>query len=716
MTHNGTDNGTSRREFIDSAIPAAALVNILAGCGTAKAIEVRGACYHDCPDACSWIVTSKEGRAVKIEGDKNHPFTQGELCPRMNGFLEDIVYSPDRLRHPLKRVGPKGEGRFERVSWDAALAEVASRMQQIIREDGPTAILPYSYFGTEGMLQAGSIDYRLWSRLGVSRLDRNICGSAGNEGLKATIGTALGILPEDIVHSRYILLWGSNPVNTNPHLWPFIEEARRRGARLVVIDPLKTGSTEKADWHLQPLPGTDAALALGMMHVIVAESLHDADYVGQYTVGFDKLCERVKEYPPARVAKITGLSENDVVELARSYAKVRPATIRLLVGMEHRANGAMAFRTIGCLPALTGAWRERGGGLLYMTFDLFAAALIDAGMPELQDKRIRSINMVQIGKALTDTTLKPPIRALVVYNSNPATIAPNQNLVKQGLEREDLLCVVLEHFMTDTARYADYVFPSTTQVEHLDVMGSWGTRCVALNLPAAKPVGEAVPNTEFFRRLAKQLGLTDTYLYETDEQLARTVLKSSHPYMKGITYDRLLKEGWAPLSIPEPWLPFANGNFPTASKKCEFYSEQMRKMGKDPLPQYIPVGTAGKEHPLMLLTSKAAKHFLNSSHAGARGSTQAEGEPRLQMHRDDATPRGIVDGDMVRVYNQRGSLQIRAEVAARVRPQVVAMSHGWWASRMPGGSSANALTPDGVSDLGGGGDFHDAWVQVKKLC
>jgi anaerobic selenocysteine-containing dehydrogenase len=372
-------------------------------------------------------------------------------------------------------------------------------------------------------------------RLGVSRLDRDICGGAGNAGLKATIGTALGILPEDIVHTQYILLWGSNSVNTNPHLWPFIEEARKRGARLIVIDPLKSGSAEKADWHLQPLPGTDAALALGMMHVIVAEGLHDADYIAQYTVGFDKLRRRLKEYPPARVSKITGLPETDVIELARSYAKARPSTIRILVGMEHRANGAMAFRTIACLPGLTGAWSERGGGLLYMTFDLFDAALVDVGMPKLADRSIRSINMVQIGQALTNINLDPPIRALVVYNSNPATIAPNQNLVKQGLKRDDLFCIVLEHFMTDTARYADYVFPSTTQVEHLDVMGSWGSRYVSLNLPAARPAGEAVSNTEFFRRLAKRLGLTEPYLYETDEQLARKVLASGHPYVKGIT-------------------------------------------------------------------------------------------------------------------------------------------------------------------------------------
>ena len=715
MVHSQGGDGTSRRAFIDTALPAATLVNILSGCRTASAAEVRGACYHDCPDSCSWIVTSKDGKAVNIKADEQHPFTRGKLCPRMDDFLADVVYSPDRLLYPVKRVGPKGEGRFERVSWDAALADVASRIQQIIQQHGPTAILPYSYMGTEGMIQGGSIDRRLWSRLGVSRLDRDICGSAGWSGVKATIGTGLGILPEDIVHSRYIVLWGSNPVNTNPHLWTFIEEARNRGARLVVIDPLKSGSAEKADWHLQPLPGTDAALALGMMHVIVAESLYDADYVERYTIGFDKLRERLNEFPPARVAKITGLREADIKELARSYAKASPSTIRTLVGMEHRANGAMAFRAVSCLPALTGAWRLRGGGLLYMTFDLFDAALGNVTMPALQDKSIRSVNMVQIGHALTDKNLNPPIRALVVYNSNPAAIAPNQNLVKQGLARDDLFCVVLDHFMTDTARYADYVFPATTQVEHMDVKGSWGSRYVALNLPATKPAGEAIPNTEFFRRLAKRLGLTEPYLYETDEQLVRRVVKSKHPYMEGITYEHLVKSGWAPLKVPDPWVPFAERNFPTPSKRCEFYSEDLAKMGKDPLPEYVPAGRDSKNYPLMLLTSKAAKYFLNSSHAGGRANVKREGEPLVQMHADDADVRGIRDGDMVRVFNQRGSVQIRAQVVDRVRPRVVAMSHGWWASQMPGGSSANALTPDGLSDLGGGGDFHDARVQVEKL-
>jgi anaerobic selenocysteine-containing dehydrogenase len=709
----------TRREFLNKGLSAgfSSTLTVLAGCG-AKTSVVRGVCPHDCPDGCAWLVTTRNGRAVKLEGDPNHPFTRGELCGKMNGFVNDIVYSPDRLLYPLRRVGPKGSARFERVAWDAALDDVASRLQKIITEDGPTAILPYSYLGTEGIVQSNSLDNRFFARLGASRLERNICGSAGYEGMAVTIGTMTGMLPADIVHSRLILMWGANPVITNPHLWPLVEQARKLGARVVVIDPLKSASAVQADWHVQPLPGTDAALALGMMHVIVKEGLHDRDYVDRHTSGFAKLRGRLDEYPPERVARITGLKAEEIAELGRAYARTRPAAIRTLVGMEHRANGAMIFRTIACLPGLVGAWREKGGGLLHMTYSLFDEALNMKGvtMPELENPKTRTINMVQIGRALTSRDLKPRIRSMIVYNSNPATIAPNQNLVVEGLKREDLLTVVVDHFVTDTARYADYVFPATTQMEHLDLLPSWGHNYLSLNTPALKPAGEARPNSEFFRRLASRLGFKEKYLYDSDEEVIRTALRSSHPYLKGITYERLIAEGWAPLNLPDPWIPFANGNFPTPSKKCEFYSERLLAKGMDPLPKHVPVGGAerGSAYPLTLLTPKHTRNFLNSSHAGVPASVRDEGEPQVQIHTGDAAERGIRDGEMVRVFNGRGSVKIRASVTNRTRPTVVSMPQGWWASRM-GGSSANALTPDGLSDLGGGGDFHDARVQVERV-
>jgi anaerobic selenocysteine-containing dehydrogenase len=597
---------------------------------------------------------------------------------------------------------------------------VASHLKRILEEHGGTSILPYSYAGTEGIVQGKSLDRRFFARLGATRLERNICGATAHAGVSATIGTSTGILPEDIQKSRFIIIWGSNPVVTNPHGWPHVEEARRRGARVVAIDPQRTPTAERADWHLRPRPGTDAALALGMMHVIVREKLEDAEYIESYTVGFDRLRERLRDYPPERVAGITGLKPEDVVDLATAYATTRPATIRTQIAMEKHSNGAMMYRAVACLPAIVGAWRHEGGGLLQFTADWFyeALSLGSLVMPELEDSKIRSVNMVQLGRALTDETLDPPIRALFVYNSNPATIAQNQNLVREGLKRKDLLTVVLDHFVTDTARYADYVLPAATQAEVLDLLAPWGSPYLTLNLPAVEPVGEALPNSEFFRRLARRLGLEEPYLHASDEDIVKQALGSRHPYLEGITYERLRREGWAPLNLPRPYLPFARGGFPTPSGKCELYAESLLSMGMDPLPRYdAPDGDPSdrERYPLAFLSTKSNRYFLNSSHANQERHLRASGDPRLQIHPKDAAKRGIEDGDRVRVYNDRGEVEIAAEVSEATLESVVAMPHGFWASLLPGGSSANALTSDGLSDLGGGGSFYDTRVEVEKV-
>ncbi len=718
MAGKNRRHGVSRREFINAGLTGttALLGSSWMPIHGSSRQSVHGACMHDCPDSCAWIVKTDNGRAVALEADDGQPMTGGALCEKMDGFLTDVVYNPDRVLHPLRRVGKKGEGKFERVSWDEALADVSSRLKTIIAEHGPTAILPYSFAGTMGMVQSYTLDRRFFARLGATRLDRNVCGSAGDAGLAATMGTEVGMLPEDIEHSRFILIWGANPILTNPHGWPFIERAKSRGARVVVIDPLRSATAERADWHLQPIPGTDTALALGMMHVIVQENLHDSEYVESYTLGFDRLRERLADYPPERVAQITGLKPKEIVELAKAYAGTRPAAIRVFVGMEKHSNGAMMYRTVACLPALVGAWRELGGGLQYFTSGLFEESLnFEAAVkPSLEDYTIRSVNMVQLGQALTDGKLDPPIRAMIVYNSNPATIAPNQNLVFEGLKRTDLLTVVLDHFVTDTALYADYVFPATTEVEHLDLIVPWGSRYLSLNLPAIDPVGEALPNTEFFRRLARRLGFEESYLYDSDEEIIKAALASDHPYLKNITYERLEREGWAPLDLPSPWLPFAKGGFPTSSGKCEFYAKGLIDQGLDPLPHYEPASKTDSRYPLMFLSTKSRRHFLNSSHANQPRHLRAEGQPRLRIHPEDAAKRGIESGAKVRVYNARGSVEVRAEVIDAMRPNVVTMAHGWWASRI-GGSSANALTSDGLSDLGGGGDLHDTRVEVEKL-
>ncbi len=677
---------------------------------------IPGACPHDCPDRCSWLVTVDNDRALKLVGDPEQPFTQGVLCAKVNHYL-DRVYSPDRVLHPLKRVGAKGDAAFVRVSWDEALRDIAARFQQIIAEAGPTAILPYSYMGNQGTLQSASLDRRFFARLGATRLERNICSDAGGRGIVATMGATAGMLPEDIIHSRLIVLWGTNTVVTNLHLWPFIQKARDAGAQVVVIDPVKTRTATVADWHLQPLPGTDAALALGMMHVMVAEGLYDADYVARYTHGFEALCERLEAYEPARAAELTGLEAEEVVRLARLYATTRPAVIRPLVGMEHHAQGAMIFRTVACLPALSGAWRERGGGLLDFTAVLHYQAFNVSGvqMRHLEDRSIRKVNMVQLGRALTDPDMDPPIHGLVVYNSNPAAIAPNQNRVLQGLRREDVFTVVHEQFITDTARYADYVLPATTQVEHLDLLWSWGHTYMTLNRPAIPPQGEAVPNTELFRRLASHMGFDEPEFHESDEDLVRSVLSRDHPYSEGITFERLWQKGWAPLNLPNDWRPYAEGDFPTPSGKCEFEAAHLADLGIDPLPTYIPDETGDAErYPLCLITAKSTQHFLNSSYANMPRQLRAAREPRLDIHGDDAAARGIRDGDWVRIFNHRGEARLRAWVGDRVRPGVAAMPFGWWPVHSPGKVSANALTCDGLSDLGGGGDWHDTRVEVER--
>jgi len=713
-------NGIPRRDFIRAGV-AATLTVATGSCGRQAGVgreTVRGACMHDCPDTCAWIVTTEDGKAVELRGDPDHPYTRGTLCEKMDGFLTDVVYNPDRVLAPLKRVGAKGEGRFERVSWDEALDDVAARLLRVIDEHGAEAILPYNFAGTMGLVQGWSLDQRFFGRLGATRLEHTICGSTAAAGLTATLGTETGILQEDLLHSRLILLWGGNPVVTNPHGWPFVERARAAGARVVVLDPLRSPTAARADWHLRPRPGTDAALALGLMHVILREGLHDPDYIERHTVGFEALERRLGEYPPDRVASITGLAPREIVELARAYATTRPAAIQVHIGMEKHRHGGMSYRSIACLPALVGAWREPGGGLLYSTNALFEEAIDFAGLTSVgEERQPRSISMSRLGQALNDASLAPPIRALIVYDSNPATIAPDQNLVVRGLERADLLTVVLEQFLTDTARYADYVFPATTQAEHLDLVIPYGSRYVSLNLPAIEPRGEALPNTEFFRRLARRLGLDDPGLQISDEELVRVALDSDHPFLNGITYERLRREGWAALDLPQGRLPFAEGGFPTPTGKCELYSETLRAQGLDPLPAHVPVERSADErsrYPLHFMSPKWNPYFVNSSHANQSRLEQAAGEPCLRIHPADAARRGIADRDTVRVFNQRGSVTLRALLTEDMQSEVVVLLHGWWASRI-GGSSANALTSAEIlADMGGGSTLHDTWVDVER--
>jgi anaerobic selenocysteine-containing dehydrogenase len=674
---------------------------------------VRGACGHDCPDTCGWVVTVREGKAESLVGDPAHPFTRGTLCAKVNHYLER-VYNPDRLLHPLKRVGAKGEARFEPVSWDDALADIAARWKAIVEESGAEAILPYSSAGVQGLVQQASIDRRLFGSMGCSDLDRNICGAVASAGMKMTIGTGTGIDPEQIVHSRFIVLWGTNTIVTNLHYWPFVREAKSRGAKIVVVDPIRTRTAEAADWHLQIKPATDAVLALAMMHVIIRDGLVDTDYVSKFAIGYEALVERVQEYAPARVAGAIGLEADEIERFAREYATTQPSLLRPLIGIEHHRNGAMQFRTLACLPVLTGAWRHRGGGLARSTHALHFAALdVDrVEMPEVYKPGRRVLNMRDLGKDLCDRHLDPPIRSLIVYGANPMVSMPNQERIREGLLRGDLFTIVHDLFVTDTARYADYVLPATSQIEHLDLSPAWGHLYLAMNRPAIAPRGESISNSELFRRLAKALGRTEPWLFESDEAMLRGALASGHPWLEGITYERLWNEGFVRLNRPDDWRPFANGGFATPSGKAELFSEQLRNAGLDPLPAS---GDIASNHGGLQLISGKQLHFLNSGYSNQERHRRRAGELFIEIHQDDARKRGVADGDRVSVRSDRGELEARCLVSDRVRPGVAWMPFGGLTDAAGGRRSINVLTPEEPTDWGGGSGLYDAFVEVFSL-
>ena len=697
---------------------------------------IRGACPHDCPDTCALEITVENGRAIKVAGAADHPTTNGFLCTKVNRYLER-TYSPQRVLYPMKRVGAKGKGIFTRITWDEALDTIAAKFKEIAA-DNPQAILPYSYAGTMGLIQGESMDRRFFHQLGASLLDRTICSSAGGEGLLATLGVKLGTDPERFDEAKLILIWGSNPITSNVHLWPKIVEAKRRGARVIAIDPYRSLTAEKCDEHLALLPGTDGALALAMMHVLIQENLLDHDYIQQYTHGFELLRERALEWTPARAAEITGLSVEQIVKLARDYGTIKPAAIRLNYGAQRHAGGGMAVRTIACLPALTGAWRDAAGGVVLSTSGTFVMNTNALHRPDLIWNKPRTINMSALGDALTGyqrvqkanvkgaptETLKPldpPVKAIYVYNSNPAAIAPDSGKVLAGFAREDLFCVVHEIFQTDTADYADILLPATTQLEQFDIHRAYGHLYVLVNNPAIAPLGEAKPNTEVFRLLAERLGFNDPCFRDSDEEMARQALQTDHPRMQGISLDELKAKGWQRLNVPARFAPFAEGGFPTPSGKCEFFSETLAKQGYDPLPTYIApresvldAPALAKQYPLAVI-SPPAHNFLNSSFANLPSFLKAEKEPWLDIHPTDADARGINDRDRVRIFNDRGAFTATARVTDKARPGVVVALSVWWKKLTRDGTNANDVTGQGLTDLGGGATFYDALVEVERI-
>src|SRR5215467_9105879 len=670
-------------------------------------------CALDCPDACGLLINVENGRGARLRGNPAHPVTRGFLCGKVARYLER-EYSPDRLLYPQRRIGEKGEGRFARITWDEAVDEIAARLQSIAAKFGPEAVLPYSYGGTMGYLQGGSMDRRFFHRLGASRLDRTICSAAGGAGLLESTGHRYGTEPEQFRHSRLMLAWGANILGTNVHLWPFIVEARRNGARFYTIDPNRNRTGAAADRHYFINPGSDKALALAMMHVIVGEKLHDADYVGRYTERFDGLRERVKAWTPQRAAELTGIPSEEIAALAREYATTRPAAIRLNYGVQRSERGASAVRTIALLPALTGSWKEIGGGLQLSTSQAHHVNRPALERADLQHRALgreaRMINMSQLGEALTMVN-DPPVKALVVYNSNPAAVAPNQNAVLRGLNRDDLFTVVLEQFQTDTADYADVLLPVTTFLENTDLYYAYGHYHLQLARPALPAPGECKSNTEIFRLLAARMGLDDPCLRDSDDDMIRTLLDSPHPFLAGITMERLDREHSVRLNVApgnEPFLPFAKC-FSTPDGKCHLDFDSM---------EYVP--SVESRHGDQELRARYPLEMISPKNDDSMNSTFGHREvvdqqtATVHLSAEDAAARGIATGDQVRLFNDRGSLLMRAHVDGRVRAGVVAAPSVRWGKRAPDRRNINALTSERLTDFGGGPTFYSCLVQVER--
>ncbi len=668
-------------------------------------VSVVGACHHDCPDTCAWEVTVQDGRAIKLRGHGEHPFTQGQLCPKVNRFL-DRVYHPDRLLRPLRRIGPKGTSEFAPVGWDEAIREIAARLGAIADRDA-AAILQYSFDGTQGSIQKGIMADRFFDAIGASDIRRHLCGVTSGLGAEDVSGSKLGIDPEEMRNAKLLVLWGTNTLLTNRHLWPTVEAAKAAGATVVVVDPIKTttASAQLVDEHLQIVPGTDVALVLGLVHILDKENLLDADWLEESTTDWQGLLASAAEMDPSRAAAITGIDVARIEWLARNLVERRPVAVRSLIGPEHREHGRDIMRAIAVLPALTGAWRDHGGGLCRSTAVYFDTAL---NIPQDRPQR-RSFNMARLGEVLTTPNL---IEALVVHNSNPAVITPGQNSIIDGLLREDLFTVVIEQFLTDTAHYADLVLPATTQLEHLDLMTAWGHLYLSLNRPAIPPCGEALPNTEIFRRLAREMGLASEGLQDSDEEVARQLLDSDHPWLDGITYDRLYAEGFVRLNVIDGFRPYVDSQPPTDDGRLHLGSLTYRPGTETAAGN----PSLAERYPLTMMSRKQHAKFLNANYGGFVEHLPREREPRLEIHAEDASPRGIADGDRVEIRNDRGVLTLIAKVSDAVQPGLVTIPFGWWNRATPEARAVNALTnPAVAADDVGSSFFHENLVEVVRL-
>lgn len=679
---------------------------------------VNGTCHHDCPDSCGWQVTVTDGVAVKLRGHKDHPYSAGELCPKVNRFL-DRVYSPDRVLTPLRRSGPKGSGTFVPTSWDDALATIAENLHRVIDTDGSEAVMPFSSAGNQSLLSVMGLDGRFFHHMGATRLVRALCGPTVGAGITMTNGTGKSLDALELRHSRLIILWGTNTRLTNRHLWPTIEAAQASGAKVVVIDPTRTVTADGADQFIQPLPGTDVALMLAVMHVLIRDGLIDEEWITDHTLGFDELAVHVLDWTPQRAGVTCGLDADVIERLAGDYGTIRPAAIRTLIGAEHHTSGAMFHRTLAVLPALVGAWKDVGGGLS-RSVGTYQHDVIDEDSvtrPDLLDGRTpRWLNMSRLADVLTDDDLDPPVKALIVWNANPVVTVPNADAIQRGLARDDLFTVVHEQFLTDTARFADIVLPATTQIETTDVVPAWGHLWMGWNEAAISPLGESCSNTELFRRLARAMGYTEPALFDDDDSILAQALGSKE------AVDDVRRARWVKVPYPDDGRPFATGEFPTRSGRVELVSDGLRTLGHPALPTFDPPaeGPHGDadllaRYPLQLLTPKHHARFLNSSYSHLPKHGPAEGAPFVELDGTDAAARELADGDLAEVFNDRSSVVLPVRIVGRVRPGVALIPFGWWTSQHPGGRSANALTNDALTDWGGGVAYSDTLVEVRRV-
>lgn len=669
-------------------------------------------CPHDCPDTCAWEIEINQGRIQKIMGHPSQPITQGIICEKARYYAER-VYGSDRVLFPMKRIGPKGRGEFERITWDEALNEIIQRWKVLIMKHGSESILPYSYAGTEGIINKSSMDRRFFYRLASTQLERTICSAAGSEGYQMAYGASRGVNPLETVKARFIILWGINALETNLHQALLANRARLNGAKIVAIDVHRNRTAQWADEFYQILPGSDGALALGLAHIIVRDGLHDLPWIDEYVQGFEEFCGEIKNYPPERVAKITGLTEKEIIDLAHEYAMAHPGLIRIGNGFQHHDNGGMSTWAIASLPALTGAWRDRGGGLIKFNSGYFPLNKEAVERPDLLKSSSRVVNMNQLGRVLT--TMEPPVYALYVYNSNPAAVAPEQNLVLEGLAREDLFTVVHEQVWTDTARWADIVLPATTHLEHADLYVSYWHGLLQWADPIIPRQGESRPNIEVFQELARRMKFNEDCFKDSTEDIARSALDSSAFKKQGIDLERLKTERYIQVKMEE--FPFIDQKPSTPSGRIELYSERAKALGLSAVPTHVPLEegpeTQDSKHTLMLI-SPPHHLILNSTFAQIESVQKHWDGPQLEIHPKDALTRNIQEGDDVEVYNERGRCRLKATVQESVLPGVVVALGVWWPRDYKKGHGINVLTPSRLADMGNGATFFSNRVEVRK--